>query len=242
MRTGAPRDITPLLTYGYQVKIGEYISRGWELLQPKLGIFIGYVAVIFGINLVLGFIPFIGSIVSSVISPVLNAGLFIVAYKHLLGEPVEFGDFFKGFEKVAFLLVALVQGLMILPGFIFLIVGIYLGENFYGFLNLLILLGFIYLIVSGIYVGIAYSFAQLFIIDQDLGFWPAMEMSRQLVTKNFFPMFGFLLLLGLINLGGALLCGFGLLLTIPLTYCAMTVAYMDIMNQGANPINSTSTF
>jgi uncharacterized membrane protein len=214
MRTGAPRDITPLLTYGYQVKIGEYISRGWELLQPKLGIFIGYVAVIVGINVALGFIPF-GSIASSVISPALNAGLFIVAYKHLLGEPVEFGDFFKGFEKFAvFFMAALVSGLFTL-------------------------LGFICLIVPGIYLATAYSFAQLFIIDQDLEFWPAMEMSRQLVTKNFFPMFGFSLLLGLINLGGFLLCGFGILLTIPLTYCAMTVAYMDIMNQGANPINST---
>jgi len=41
------------------------------------------------------------------------------------------------------------------------------------------------------------------------------------------------ILLGLINLGGVILCGLGLLITIPLTYCAMTVAYMDIMNQGA---------
>jgi len=214
MRTGAPRDITPLLTYGYQVKIGEYISQGWELLQPKLGIFIGYVAVLFGINLVLSFIPF-GSIASSVVSPALNAGLFIVAYKHLLGESVEFGDFFKGFEKFGvFFGAALVSGL-------------------------LTLLGFICLIIPGIYLGTAYAFAQLFIIDQDLEFWPAIEMSRQLVTKNFFPMFGFLFLLGLINLGGLLVCGFGLLFTIPLTYCAMTVAYMDIMNQGSNPINST---
>jgi hypothetical protein len=40
MRTGELRDITPLLTYGYQVRIGEYVSRGWDLLQPKLGIFL----------------------------------------------------------------------------------------------------------------------------------------------------------------------------------------------------------
>jgi|YNPMSStandDraft_2_1061718.scaffolds.fasta_scaffold422085_1 hypothetical protein len=40
MRTGELRDITPLLTYGYQVRIGEYVSRGWDLLQPKLGIWL----------------------------------------------------------------------------------------------------------------------------------------------------------------------------------------------------------
>jgi hypothetical protein len=209
MTTGAPRDITPLLTNGYQVKIGEYISRGWEQLQPTIGLFVGYVAVLFGINLVLAFIPFAGSIASAVVSPPLNAGLFIVAYKHLSGESVEFADFFKGFEKFGvFLLAGLVSGL-------------------------LTLLGFVACIVPGIYLGIAYSFVQLFIIDQNLDFWPAMEMSRKLVTKNFFPIFGFVFLLGLINLGGALACGLGLLLTIPWTCLALTVAYLDIMNQGA---------
>ncbi|MEN9279527.1 MAG: hypothetical protein Q6I77_01760, partial [Gloeomargarita sp. DG_1_4_bins_134] len=75
-------------------------------------------------------------------------------------------------------------------------------------------------------------FVQLMIIDQNLNWWPAMEMSRQLITRKFFPMFGFLLLLVLINFGGALLCGLGLLVTVPLTCCALTVAYVDIMNQG----------
>lgn len=215
MTTGAPRDITPLLTNGYQVKIGEYISRGWEQLQPKIGLFVGYVAVLFGINLVLAFIPFAGSIGSAVVSPPLNAGLFIVAYKHLLGESVEFGDFFKGFDKFGvFLAAGLISGL-------------------------LTMLGIIACIVPGIYLGIAYSFVQLFIVDQNLEFWPAMEMSRKLVTKNFFPIFGFVFLLTLINFGGVLLCGLGLLVTLPLTYFALTVAYLDIMNQGATSAGST---
>ncbi len=215
MRTGAPQDITWLLTYGYQVRIGEYISRGWDLLQPKLGIFVGYVVVLLGIRIVLLFVPYVGSIVSMVISPALNAGLFIVAHKLLLGESVEFGDFFKGFEKFGvFLSAELVSGL-----FIF--------------------LGLLLCIIPGIYLGTAYSFVQLFIIDRDLDFWPAMEMSRQLVTRNFFPVFLFFLLLGLIYFGGLLLCGLGLLITIPLTYCATAVAYMDIMSQGTGTGGST---
>jgi uncharacterized membrane protein len=119
------------------------------------------------------------------------------------------GDFFKGFEKFGAFLEAGLDSIL----FIF--------------------LGTLLCIIPGIYLGIAYAFAYLFIIDQDLESWSAMETSRKLVTRNFFPMFGFLLLLGLINLGGFILCGLGLLITIPLTYCAMTVAYMDIMNQGA---------
>jgi len=211
MRTRRPRDITPLLSYGYRVNIGEYLGRGWDLLQPKLGIFAGYVLVLFGIGLALSFVPSVVLlIVNTIISPPLYAGLFIVAHKLILEEPVEFGDFFKGFEKFGVFLAA-----VLVP-------------------SLLTFLGTLLCIIPGIYLGIAYSFTLLFIIDQDLGFWPAMENSRKLVTRKFFPMFGFLLLLGLINLGGAILCGLGLLLTLPLTYCAMTVAYMDIMNQGAS--------
>lgn len=210
MRTRRPRDITPLLSYGYRVNIGEYLGRGWDLLQPKLGIFAGYVLVLFGIGLALSFVPFVvGLIVNTIISPPLYAGLFIVAHKLILEEPVEFGDFFKGFEKF----------------------GVFLAAGLVS--SLLTFLGTLLCIIPGIYLGIAYSFTLLFIIDQGLEFWPAMENSRKLVTRNFFPMFGFLLLLGLINLGGAILCGLGLLLTVPLTYCAMTVAYMDIVDQVA---------
>jgi uncharacterized membrane protein len=210
MRTRRPRDITPLLSYGYRVNIGEYLGRGWDLLQPKLGIFAGYVLVLFGIGLALSFVPFVvGLIVNTIISPPLYAGLFIVAHKLILEEPVEFGDFFKGFEKFGVFLAA-----VLVP-------------------SLLTFLGTLLCIIPGIYLGIAYSFTLLFIIDQGLEFWPAMENSRKLVTRNFFPMFGFVLLLVLINLGGAILCGLGLLLTVPLTYCAMTVAYMDIVDQVA---------
>jgi len=210
MRTRRPRDITPLLSYGYRVNIGEYLGRGWDLLQPKLGIFAGYVLVLFGIGLALSFVPsVVGLIVNTIISPPLYAGLFIVAHKLILEEPVEFGDFFKGFEKF----------------------GVFLAAGLVS--SLLTFLGTLLCIIPGIYLGTAYSFTLLFIIDQGLEFWPAMENSRKLVTRNFFPMFGFLLLLGLINLGGAILCGLGLLLTVPLTYCAMTVAYMDIVDQVA---------
>jgi uncharacterized membrane protein len=229
MRTRRPRDITPLLSYGYRVNIGEYLGRGWDLLQPKLGIFAGYVLVLFGIGLALSFVPsVVRLIVNTIISPPLYAGLFIVAHKLILEEPVEFGDFFKGFEKFGvFLAAVLVPSLLIFLGTLLCIIpGIYLGTA-YSF-NLLFIC-----IIPGIYLGTAYSFTLLFIIDQGLGFWPAMENSRKLVTRNFFPMFGFLLLLGLINLGGVILCGLGLLLTVPLTCCAMTVAYMDIVDQVA---------
>jgi hypothetical protein len=62
-----------------------------------------------------------------------------------------------------------------------------------------------------------------------------MELSRKTVHKHWFEVFGFFLLLGLVNFGGFLLLGLGLLVTVPWTLCALTVAYKDIFG-----IQSTS--
>jgi len=56
-----------------------------------------------------------------------------------------------------------------------------------------------------------------------------MEASRKIITKKWFSMFFFILILGLLNLGGLLLMGFGLLLTVPLSGCAVIAAYEDIV-------------
>ena len=60
-------------------------------------------------------------------------------------------------------------------------------------------------------------------------FWDGMEFSRKLITKKWWNIFGFTLLLALINILGALVLLVGLLFTIPLTYCAIYAAFDDIV-------------
>ena len=55
-----------------------------------------------------------------------------------------------------------------------------------------------------------------------------MELSRLTVNPRWFAYFAFLLLLSLLNLGGALLLGLGLLVTIPVSFGAVAAAYADI--------------
>jgi uncharacterized membrane protein len=84
------------------------------------------------------------------------------------------------------------------------------------------------LIVPGLYLLVGYIFTTWLIVDRGLDFWPAMELSRKTVHQHFFEVFGFFLLLCLINLGGLLLLGFGLLITVPWTLCSLTIAYKDV--------------
>lgn len=190
-----------LIQQGYETDAGTYIRRGWEIFQENIGMFIGYTLITIAISVAAAFIPF-GSLL---VSGPLTAGFYIVANKISKGEPYEFGTFFKGFDFfVPLLLWTLIGGIFIA-------------------------LGLVVLIVPGIYLAVAYTFVPLFIVFGKIEFWDGMEFSRKLVTKKWWNIFGFVLLLMLINMAGALAFLVGLLFTIPLTYCAIYVAFEDIV-------------
>ncbi len=190
-----------LILSGYQINLGEYFSRGWKIFENNMGGFIAFVMLHLIITVVSSFIPFAPLLIAG---PLL-AGYYIVSHRISRGEPYEFGAFFKGFDFfVQLLLYSLISGI-----FIF--------------------LGFLALIVPGIYLGVSYSFAPMFIVFGNMEFWDAMEYSRKLITKKWWSIFGLMLLLALINIAGALVLFVGLLFTIPLTYCIMYAAFEDIV-------------
>ncbi|MBD2072581.1 hypothetical protein H6F86_01505 [Phormidium sp. FACHB-592] len=198
-----------LLHKSYTVKISEYIGSGWATLKKNLGGFVGFTLVVFLINIAIAKInqsasP-VGTLISLLISGPLNAGFFIVAFKLLRNRATTFGDFFRGFNNfLPLFLVSLISSVMI---------GI----------------GFLLIIIPGIYLAVAYTFALPLVLEKKMNFWDGMEFSRKLISKNWFSFFGFAFVLVLLNLAGALLLGIGLLVTIPLSVCAIAAAYADII-------------
>jgi uncharacterized membrane protein len=202
----------------YEVKVGDYFSRGWEIFKQYAWAFILFTLVTFIIAGLLALLPSPlgvrsgsgdamggGNIVANILSPVLGVGYYFVAFQIARNRSYGFGDFFNGFKKfLPVFLTALVSGI-------------------------LIALGLVLLILPGIYLVVAYMFAQLFVVDKNLGFWSAMEASRKVITKKWFSFFGLLLLLALLNLLGLILLGVGLLVTIPLSACIVAAAYEDIV-------------
>jgi uncharacterized membrane protein len=152
----------------------------------------------------------LGTIISLIVTGPLYAGWYIVAFKQIRNRLPEFADFFQGFKNfLPFFLLNLISGILI-------------G------------LGFVLLILPGIYLAVAYMFALPFAVAQRMDFWTAMEASRKLITKNWFSFFGFALVLFLMNVAGALLLGVGLLVSIPLSFCAIAAAYADIVGLGSD--------
>lgn len=88
-------------------------------------------------------------------------------------------------------------------------------------------LGLILCIIGAFVVWGMYSFTYLLMIEKNLGFWDAMEESRKLIWPNIagftlLSLVGFLLLLF-----GIIMCCIGVLVTIPIYFCAVACAYRD---------------
>ena len=135
----------------------------------------------------------------------LTAGFFIAAHRINSNQPLFFDHFFDGFKYFIQLTV-----LMIVQGVI-------------------VFIGFIALIIPGIYLSVAYYFAPFYVIFGKMDFWEAMESSRKLVHREWFSIFGLIIVLGLLNFAGVLAFGVGMLFTLPVSFCATYVAFDDIM-------------
>jgi uncharacterized membrane protein len=65
-------------------------------------------------------------------------------------------------------------------------------------------------------------------MDKRLDFWSAMETSRRVVGKHWWWVFACLLVIGLVNLIGILVCCVGVLFTMPVAFAALLYAYEEI--------------
>jgi uncharacterized membrane protein len=184
--------------------LGDYFKTGWGLFNQYPGGFVGFCLLYLLIQAALHSIPYLGKVASFAISTPLLIGNFIVSAKLLHGQTPVFRDFFTGFQYfLPLLLLSVVAGLFIS-------------------------IGTLLLIIPGVYLIVAYMFASYLVVDRGLDFWPAMELSRRTVHPRWFSYFAFVLLVVLLNLAGAVALGVGLLVTIPLSFCAVTAAYADL--------------
>jgi uncharacterized membrane protein len=133
------------------------------------------------------------------------AGLHIFTMKKLMGRRAEFADLFTGFNYfVPTLVASIVIGLFVFAGTLL-------------------------CVIPGLVVAAMYKFTYLFIVDKRMDFWPAMQASHAVVKRDYAGFTLFLILMALVNILGALCCIVGLLVSIPVTFAAITVAYKEIV-------------
>lgn len=135
----------------------------------------------------------------------LIAGFHIYTMKKIMRRPADVGDLFKGFN---YFVATLVASLLI---------------------GLFTFVGFLLLIIPGLIVAAMYKFTYLFIVDKRMDFWQAMQASHAVVRRDYFGFVMFMILAFLINVLGFCCFVVGLMVTVPLTFAAITVAYSEIV-------------
>jgi uncharacterized membrane protein len=93
---------------------------------------------------------------------------------------------------------------------------------------IIVTVGLILLIVPGIYLAIRLQFYSYYIVDKNTGAIDSLRMSWKLTEGNMINIFLFMLILLGLNILGALALLVGLLVTVPVSFIAVTLLYRKL--------------
>ncbi|MDD5678454.1 MAG: hypothetical protein PHW60_10755 [Kiritimatiellae bacterium] len=193
------------------VKFSEWIQQGWELYKANIGVWI--VASLLAVLISLA--------TAAILSGPMMAGLVWMALALVdRKEPKpQIGDVFKGFDYfLQSFLFFLVWGIIMLA---------------ISVISLIPCIGTLVVIAISIVLHTALMFGLFLIVDKKMDFWPASMLSLNTVKPNFFPFLGLLVVAMLIGHVGAIACGIGLIVTMPIAVCILAVAYRNVFGAQA---------
>lgn len=154
--------------------------------------------------LVLSLVLFVLSIAGFIMKLILDLGFIQIALNLHDHKPVVITDLFRSYPALLRYFLASILYFLIIIG------------------------GFILLIIPGIILSIRFQYYSYLIVDKDLGPIEALRQSWRMTKGHAWNLFLLGVLLGLINLGGALLLMIGLLATIPTTMMAQAFVFRKL--------------
>jgi len=201
-----------LCARSFELDIGSCVSRGFRLVQDHFWLTVGAWAVSLVIQISLGCVPYVGTGLGIFLGAVFLAGIHWFFLRLARGEPATIGDVFAGFGPAL--------GPLILVGLVsFLLEGV----------------GFLLCLLPGIYLMVAWHYAALLALDKRVDFWAALELSRKVVTRHWFGVFGLGLLAILFLLAGTIACCIGIFVTGPIATAAIVYGYRDLFEETPVP-------
>jgi hypothetical protein len=190
-----------------EVKFGEWIEGGFNLYKANFGILV----------LASIFVVVISAVTAGILAGPMLAGLALITLQLFdRRDPApEAGKVFKGFDYF-------------LQSFLFVVVwgiGILIGSLILGVIPAIGQLASI----AFVYAAQAFlMFGMFLIVDREMDWLPASKESIDIVKSNFWPFFGLSAIAGIIGSIGAIACGIGIVITIPIQGCILAVTYREV--------------
>ena len=225
---------------------GVCLSKSWELFKAQFSqVFVATLLVTVA-SWGVGAVPYFGIILSGAIHGVLYGGLYAFFLKLIRNQKADLGDAFSGFSPafpqlllaggVTSLLTIFAVGMLALPFLLAVIPSIFLmvkhADSAWPVLpGVFAILGLCAGVVAGLILSTLWIFTVPLVMDKKLEFWPAMELSRKVVTRCFWKVLGLVITAGLVVFCGILFCGIGILFTMPIGFGAVAFAYEEIFGK-----------
>jgi hypothetical protein len=225
----------------HEVSISQLWSRAWDLFKVNWLLLLGLLV----IAIIVSLIPFIGGLIAGILlMPALVRAGYLVARQGQSSFGEAFGDIILLLKVfVYYLILALIPGILIGFGYMLVLGSAIAGlseasmEGSYGGMRgsmvfsgtggILLLVGYILLFILYL-LGWAGPYA---ILSGRAGIFSAIGQSFSLTAQNFGKVFlGLLSFIGLMILG-AIPCGVGLLVVIPMSYVFMPLLYMALTGE-----------
>ena len=209
----------------YQFDISAVISEAWQKTAGAKGTFwlafLIYVAIAIGISMVSQFVLIAVAATSQNEAVIIILSLAEQLVMNLVLMPVVMGIMILGIRRSADVPIAAGS-----------IMGHY-SSMWRLFLTMLliyimVLIGLLLLIIPGIYLMVAYYMAMPLVVEKGLNPWEAMEISRKTISKRWFTMFFFTIVVSLLILVSAIPLGIGLIWTLPMAMIAYGVVYRNM--------------
>lgn len=192
-------------------------------------------------------------VVSSLVLGPLTGGIYYLFIQAMRGKPAGVGDLFVGFQRtypqlfLGYLIFTLTAAACLVP---YVIVEMsrlapmlsqlqpqhgpvppqqalaFLSQMFGALAGTLPVL--LLCLIPLAYLLTNIQFALPLIIDKEMNFWTAIKTSWRMVHKHWFTVFGLVFLMGLVNIGGVLMCCVGVLFTFAISTAAFVFAYETI--------------
>jgi hypothetical protein len=239
-----------LISRAAPLDVFECLARSWHLWTANLLPLVGATLLVIMLQIAIGFVPLLGAFAGLFLNGVFYGGLYYYYLGKVRGQPRDVSDVFAGFSRA---FVPLMLTSLLISGFTVVLASIFFGPWFLLLIKTVainhaplpplpagrMLLRFLAGAIVLAYASVSWSFSFILVLDKGLGPWTAMEVSRRVITRQWFRVFfvmflgSFLAMLGFIGLF------VGVVFTLPLMFGAMVYAYEGLCHSPENPAGGT---
>jgi uncharacterized membrane protein len=197
----------------------EAISYGWKQTVKNFSFFFIVLLIILAVNVlpsvIAGILSDDGGSLLSFVATLIGWALQLIVSLGSIGIALRIHDKRKAEYKNLF-------------DYSRLVIPYFFGSIVY---TVIVIVGFILLIIPGIIWGIKFRYYPYFMVDRNIGPIDAMKESSKITAGNKWNLFLFGIILGFINLIGALALLVGLFVTIPLTMMAEAYVFRKLAHK-----------